>query len=147
MVQILSIIFFSWISSIFVEFFKSSRFFCVTLYLLNQSWFRHNSGALRRASSRQTLGKPPASNSGWPLYLEVEIPNEQCPQSPILCLWPRLAAIPSNVKNTGACTERVTVWFLFRQCKPRFRFLLLWWNFPEFEARLDANALLPQIIH
>ena len=33
MVQFLSIIFFSWISSIFVGFFKSS-FFCVTLYLL-----------------------------------------------------------------------------------------------------------------
>ena len=34
MVQFLSIIFFSWISSIFVGFFKSSRFFCVILYLL-----------------------------------------------------------------------------------------------------------------
>ena len=32
MVQFLSI-FFSWISSIFVGFFKSSRFFCVTLYV------------------------------------------------------------------------------------------------------------------
>ena len=32
MVQFLSINFFSWISSIFVGFFKSSRFFCVTLY-------------------------------------------------------------------------------------------------------------------
>ena len=32
MVQFLSIHFFSWISSIFVGFFKSSRFFCVTLY-------------------------------------------------------------------------------------------------------------------
>jgi len=32
MVQFLSI-FFSWISSIFVGFFKSSRFFCVTLYI------------------------------------------------------------------------------------------------------------------
>ena len=32
MVQFLSIIFFSWISSIFVGFFKSSRFFCVILY-------------------------------------------------------------------------------------------------------------------
>ena len=32
MVQFMSIIFFSWISSIFVGFFKSSRFFCVTLY-------------------------------------------------------------------------------------------------------------------
>jgi len=31
MVQFLSI-FLSWISSIFVGFFKSSRFFCVTLY-------------------------------------------------------------------------------------------------------------------
>ena len=33
MVQYLSINFFSWISSIFVGFFKSSRFFCVTLYM------------------------------------------------------------------------------------------------------------------
>ena len=32
MVQFLSINFFSWISSIFVGFFKSSRFFGVTLY-------------------------------------------------------------------------------------------------------------------
>ena len=32
MVQFLSINFFSWISSIFVGFFKSSHFFCVTLY-------------------------------------------------------------------------------------------------------------------
>ena len=32
MVQFLTINFFSWISSIFVGFFKSSRFFCVTLY-------------------------------------------------------------------------------------------------------------------
>ena len=35
MIHFLSINFFSWISSIFVEFFKSSRFFCVTLYLLH----------------------------------------------------------------------------------------------------------------
>ena len=34
MVQCLSIIFFSWISSIFVGFFKCSRFFCVTRYNL-----------------------------------------------------------------------------------------------------------------
>ena len=34
MVQFLSINFFSWISSIFVGFFKSSRFFCVTLYMV-----------------------------------------------------------------------------------------------------------------
>ena len=33
MVQFLSVIFFSWISSIFVEVFKSSRFFCVILYI------------------------------------------------------------------------------------------------------------------
>jgi len=33
MVQFLSINFFSWISSIFVGFFKNSRFFCVTLYI------------------------------------------------------------------------------------------------------------------
>ena len=33
MVQFLSINFFSWISSIFVGFFKSSRFFFVTLYI------------------------------------------------------------------------------------------------------------------
>ena len=32
MVQFLSVNFFSWISSIFVGFFKSSHFFCVTLY-------------------------------------------------------------------------------------------------------------------
>ena len=32
MVQFLSINFFCWISSIFVGFFKSSRFFCVSLY-------------------------------------------------------------------------------------------------------------------
>jgi len=32
MVKFLSIIFFSWISSIFGGFFKSSRFFCVTFY-------------------------------------------------------------------------------------------------------------------
>ena len=38
MVQYLSIIFFSWISSIFVGFFKSSRFFCVTLYNRNGEW-------------------------------------------------------------------------------------------------------------
>ena len=35
MVQFLSIIFFSWISSIFVGFFKSSLF-CVTLYIDSQ---------------------------------------------------------------------------------------------------------------
>jgi len=35
MVQFLSI-FFSWISSIFVAFSKSSRFFCVTLYKRHQ---------------------------------------------------------------------------------------------------------------
>jgi len=34
MVQFLSINCFSWISSIFVAFFKSSRFFCIILYLL-----------------------------------------------------------------------------------------------------------------
>ena len=33
MVQFLSIFFFFWISSIFVGFFKSSRFLCVTLYV------------------------------------------------------------------------------------------------------------------
>ena len=33
MVQFLSIIFFSWISSIFVGFFKSPRFFCAILYM------------------------------------------------------------------------------------------------------------------
>ena len=33
MVQFLSIFFFSWISSIFVGFFKSSHFFCVILYV------------------------------------------------------------------------------------------------------------------
>ena len=33
MVQFLLINFFSWISSIFVGFFKSSRFFCVALYI------------------------------------------------------------------------------------------------------------------
>ena len=36
MVQFLSINFFSWISSIFVGFFKSSRFFCITLYNVNE---------------------------------------------------------------------------------------------------------------
>ena len=35
MVQFLSIIFFSWISSIFVGFIKSSLFFCVTPYKRN----------------------------------------------------------------------------------------------------------------
>ena len=35
MVQFLSIHFFSWISSIFVGFFKISHFFCVTLYKVN----------------------------------------------------------------------------------------------------------------
>ena len=35
MVQFLSINFFCWISSIFVGFFKSSRFFCVSLYIIN----------------------------------------------------------------------------------------------------------------
>ena len=39
MVQFLSIIFFSWISSIFVGFFKSSRFFCVILYYQNTHTF------------------------------------------------------------------------------------------------------------
>ena len=33
MVQFLSIIFFSWISSIFVGVFKKFPFFCVTLYI------------------------------------------------------------------------------------------------------------------
>ena len=36
MVKFLSINFFSWISSIFVGFFKSSRFFGVTLYVIAQ---------------------------------------------------------------------------------------------------------------
>ena len=36
MVQFLSINFFSWISSIFVGFFKSSFFFCVTLCVLKR---------------------------------------------------------------------------------------------------------------
>ena len=39
MVQFLSINFFSWISSIFVGFFKSSRFFCVTLYYVSHSLY------------------------------------------------------------------------------------------------------------
>ena len=39
MVQFLSIHFFSWISSIFVGFFKSSRFFCVILYNMKQISF------------------------------------------------------------------------------------------------------------
>ena len=39
MFQFLSIIFFSWISSIFVGFFKSSRFFCVILYKRDRAWF------------------------------------------------------------------------------------------------------------
>ena len=50
MVKFLSIIFFSWISSNFVGVFKSSRFFCVTLYMnhsccqitLGSETFSHN---------------------------------------------------------------------------------------------------------
>ena len=44
MVQFLSIIFFSWISSIFVGFFKSSRFFCVILYYIISIEHCPNSG-------------------------------------------------------------------------------------------------------
>ena len=40
MVQFLSINFFSWISSIFVGFFKSSPFFCVTLYIEAKHLFK-----------------------------------------------------------------------------------------------------------
>jgi hypothetical protein len=45
MVQFLSINFFSWISSIFVGFFKSSRFFCVTF--INRTTARFPTSTLR----------------------------------------------------------------------------------------------------
>ena len=44
MVQFLLIIFFSWISSIFVGIFKSSRFFCVTLYVYIYKSIKKRSG-------------------------------------------------------------------------------------------------------
>ena len=47
MVQFLSIIFFSWISSIFVGFFKSSCFFCVTLYQLPFSYLWKRGAEMR----------------------------------------------------------------------------------------------------
>ena len=64
MVQFLSIIFFSWISSIFVGGFKRSRFFCVPLYYIKCNESReifggnvmHNQDADRKAClNRQIL--------------------------------------------------------------------------------------------
>ena len=49
MVQFLSIIFFSWISSIFVRFFKSSRFLCHSV-----SFFYHVLPDIQSGQSRLT---------------------------------------------------------------------------------------------
>ena len=56
MVQFLSIYFFPWISSIFVGFFKSSRFFGVTLY----NGYRVFPGGKDR-SGRDADPSPPSS--------------------------------------------------------------------------------------
>ena len=68
MVQFLSTIFFSWISSIFVGFFKSSCFFCVILYIEGHcdippySWNNVYNG--REANDRTTA--PYLGECSWP---------------------------------------------------------------------------------
>ena len=74
MVLFLSINFFSWISSIFVGFFKSSLFLCHSVYSANDKWFRNINKIEQHFNSLKRFRKPV-------IHLRVKI-------SWVLCSFP-----------------------------------------------------------